>query len=797
MARHFLLRISAILAFFFPALPLLATVNGFSVDNVPNVVYECTTQKNQVLRLVVQDDGSGDTLQSFRVFNSGPFDPSYDATEPSDILSGGVKLWLAANASTLPEDMTLIGSMAVSAGSPRDWSIASLTQPLVDGNVLVVTFDAQVSISAMRVLRFGVPLGGVALLSGNLPASSLSNSDYQLLTTEQPAYDFQASLLADSVTLIDLGKSNIPLATWRLENNPNAGHGNDAGCNVLNFTVYFEDSTGPVSPSTILDAIQVLNPSDSSVTYIHKILHGNTAYISSHENLRGPGSLLLDLTVDPNYEYGAYMQPGLPADIKILADIKPSVSINNLRMRILGPGDFDCVSANTGNPVTAFADPSFPLSTSLVPIQAPATLLNTTFSAIPSLTEIPKGAQGVTVFRIVHQNPGTSNTGNVEVKTVHFNLLDAADQPIAPTLLLNRVRVWDGVNTYYDRSAFPTTGNTIPITLAFPVNVSPAHPITTYVCVDVRSDAFPTDVQFTVTDLTDPILWRAVQAGTTIVVTTNGNTPFSTTSIPVVTSLQATHRSLLPPTLFQGQSDFPVMELILSHPSTSTVGDVVLHSIQAQLKDTAGTVVDPATMLTSAPGALGSTLPPQTYANGSSSVTVTFTQGITLSPSTSVTLTLSADLAASTSASALMFSIPGATAFNATQPSNPSRVVSIQPGTGGSYPLATSSSPILGASLDRSFTNYPNPFRAGSDKTTLSYFLTASSKVSLTIYTLTGVPVRKVLEDVTQTPGSQAAVWDGRNDKGNTVLNGVYVAVLKIDSSGTVTKVKRLMGVKK
>jgi len=29
------------------------------------------------------------------------------------------------------------------------------------------------------------------------------------------------------------------------------------------------------------------------------------------------------------------------------------------------------------------------------------------------------------------------------------------------------------------------------------------------------------------------------------------------------------------------------------------------------------------------------------------------------------------------------------------------------------------------------------------------------------------------------------------------VLNGVYVAVLKIDSSGTVTKVKRLMGVKK
>jgi hypothetical protein len=803
MTQVCILRASAILALFFQSLSLMATVNNLSIDNIPSVAFECATNSNAVLRLVVQDSGSGDTLQSLIVSNSGPFGASNDASEPSEIRASGVKLWFAANTSTLLQDMTFIGSMSVSVGFPRTWSITGLSQPIMNGNVLVVTFDSQDAIAGMRAVQFRIPAGGAVFSGGNQPALSLSNTDYQMLYANRPAYDFQSSLLTDIVPLIDLGKTNIPLATWRMENNPNTDHDNDAGCYIPNFTVYFEDSFGPVNPSAILDAIQVVNPNDFSVSmgvtaFNNPYINGDITYISSNENLKGPGSLLLNLTMDPiNYEYGAYFQPGLPADIRILANIKPSVSINNLRMRILGAGDYECISSITGNPVTAFAEPSFPLFTSLVPVQAPATILNTTFSAIPSLTEITKGAQGVTVLRIIYQNPGTANTGNIEIKTIHFNLLDADDQPIVPNLLLSRVRVSDGVNTYCDKTTIPSSGNTIAVTLTFPINVGPSQPITTYVRVDVRSDALPTDVKFTLANLTDPSLWRAVQAGTTIIVQSNGNTPFATSAVPIVTSLQATHRSLLPATLYQGQVGFPIFELIFRHPGATTVGDVVLHSINIQPQDATGNALNPTGLLSNAQWSNDSVLPPQTYSSTLDTFTLNFSQGITLAPSTSITLTLSADLTSSTSASSVRFSIRDAIAFNANQPSNPGRTVSIQPGPNDAYPMVTTPAPILGSAPEQSFTNYPNPFLAGSEMTTLSYYLTASSKVSLTIYTLTGVPVREMLSDVDQTAGSQSVMWDGHNGKGNKVLTGVYVAVLKIDSAGTVTKVKRLLGVKK
>jgi len=90
--------------------------------------------------------------------------------------------------------------------------------------------------------------------------------------------------------------------------------------------------------------------------------------------------------------------------------------------------------------------------------------------------------------------------------------------------------------------------------------------------------------------------------------------------------------------------------------------------------------------------------------------------------------------------------------------------------------------------FETSFVNYPNPFKAGEESTRLVYFIPDNSDVSLEIFTLTGESVYS--EDIVSgqagaTPGQRNEVlWDGRNARGDVVLNGVYIAVLKL-SSGT------------
>lgn len=66
--------------------------------------------------------------------------------------------------------------------------------------------------------------------------------------------------------------------------------------------------------------------------------------------------------------------------------------------------------------------------------------------------------------------------------------------------------------------------------------------------------------------------------------------------------------------------------------------------------------------------------------------------------------------------------------------------------------------------------NYPNPF---NPTTTIRYELPNRERVTLVIYNVRGERVR-VLVDGRKPAGRHDAVWNGRNDSGNTVASGVY-----------------------
>ncbi|TDI85578.1 MAG: hypothetical protein E2O79_01455, partial [Caldithrix sp.] len=68
-----------------------------------------------------------------------------------------------------------------------------------------------------------------------------------------------------------------------------------------------------------------------------------------------------------------------------------------------------------------------------------------------------------------------------------------------------------------------------------------------------------------------------------------------------------------------------------------------------------------------------------------------------------------------------------------------------------------------------------------------------ASNVTIRIYTLLGELVKTYQFQSTDPQGATGpdheVSWDGRNEKGQAVLNGVYVAVLITDSDKAMTKI--------
>ncbi len=83
--------------------------------------------------------------------------------------------------------------------------------------------------------------------------------------------------------------------------------------------------------------------------------------------------------------------------------------------------------------------------------------------------------------------------------------------------------------------------------------------------------------------------------------------------------------------------------------------------------------------------------------------------------------------------------------------------------------------------------NYPNPFK---DKTIISYTIESNEPIdnlSIKIYTTSGRLIRSKMLDLDETvpdddilePNYHELVWDGTDDDGNPVANGVYFAIIK------------------
>jgi hypothetical protein len=80
--------------------------------------------------------------------------------------------------------------------------------------------------------------------------------------------------------------------------------------------------------------------------------------------------------------------------------------------------------------------------------------------------------------------------------------------------------------------------------------------------------------------------------------------------------------------------------------------------------------------------------------------------------------------------------------------------------------------------------NYPNPF---NPTTTISFEIAETSKglktfeIYLRIYDVTGKLVKTLIDDELKS-GYHSVIWDGKDERGNSVESGIYIYKLQADN---------------
>jgi hypothetical protein len=122
--------------------------------------------------------------------------------------------------------------------------------------------------------------------------------------------------------------------------------------------------------------------------------------------------------------------------------------------------------------------------------------------------------------------------------------------------------------------------------------------------------------------------------------------------------------------------------------------------------------------------------------------------------------------------------------------------VAVNPSGGTAFPYLSGRSALLGNDMAQAFANYPNPFVASREKTTITFYLPSDGVVTLKLYTIGGRPVKTLLNGDRRTAGlHQDVAWDGMNTNGKAVLNGVYYLVNTTVINGKEYEYKRKVAV--
>jgi len=121
-------------------------------------------------------------------------------------------------------------------------------------------------------------------------------------------------------------------------------------------------------------------------------------------------------------------------------------------------------------------------------------------------------------------------------------------------------------------------------------------------------------------------------------------------------------------------------------------------------------------------------------------------------------------------------------------------------GSWGSFSDASTAAylSLPGEQIDQ-LANYPNPFDSRYKDTTITYILRDDSEVTIRIFDLLGVPIKTMHFSKGENPGgvrgTNNITWDGTNEQGQKIVQGMYIMSVEVKSGGKTTRKNWKVGV--
>ncbi|MFN8177880.1 MAG: hypothetical protein U0167_08130 [bacterium] len=484
-----------------------------------------------------------------------------------------------------------------------------------------------------------------------------------------------------------------------------------------------------------------------------------------------------------------------PVNLRVAADLDATAPLRRVRLELADSTRFDARDANTGAHVPVVLATS-PVPGPWVAVQAPVDSLAALGTAVmPPVVGV--GSADVPAMSVVLSNPGAAGTASASIDSLTLRCRDGSAALLAPATYLGRVRVLVAGTEVGLVTNVPSTGDvTVPLG---GVTVGAGGTVS----LDVRFNA----------EITAPasLFELIVPAGGVHARDANLGMPVAVAApsggFPLMSGLAqlrlpardvlASFADRMPAVLAADDRPLAVATLTLRNPAPATAGEVRVAALTVHAAAGDLGSLDLGAAVSSVTAHVAGALWASSVDLDPSAPTALLAGADTLviAPGQSVQIALEIALRSGSDVPSLRIGLDAAD-VGVVQPGG---LLSVAVGaeSGQSLPFWTQAGNFSGTTLAESWSNFPNPFAAGRERTALVFYLPRDGRVSLKVWTLRGEVVRSLLESAALPAGlHQETSWDGRNGRGDVVRNGVYLAEIAVAyADGTSETLRRKVAV--
>jgi len=684
---------------------------------------------------------------------------------------------------TSPDGSTVYGATTSFSGGRIT---LNLTSPIVISTASPVTVSVEVDIapsylnSSFRVVlnaasdMYAVDANSFQVVNTTATSGYSFPLQSNLTNVENKATGVSLDTFSQlAPNIVTMGETRVPLMAFRIDNTAASG---TANADFSGITINLKDgSNNDIAANTAVNNLYLIDG------------NGNTLSTAAAA-VSNIVPMALTSTVS--------LAPGSYIYVTLYADIPGTASAVSFTASIQSASMVSVTDDNSHMAVTKTATPSMPWYSSVAATTiyaAPATSLYVWHdSMLP--TQVGRSQIKVMMMAMSMYNPGTAGTSSVAFNGVSLTVYDNNGNTLPPDSVFSFAQITDMTDAYfYGGATLSAMSAAAPFYLSAstPILIADSNTTTVYFMADIASNASLTSFKVAINN-NSFINANNNPAGYITVSASNSDSfPMATNLATIIQStniIKVGHQNMMPVSAVGGQT--AVNALQFNFANTSGV-NMQITGITLTVRDKAGDIISANSVLSGIRimDSSGNTIYGSAVPGSSGNVFINLTSmplafDVNMISQNSFRVVI--DIAAN-AGTPFYIELDDGTDISTDQTS------SIQAASGDYFGNMKSSVLSLQQAVlnNQTYHNFPNPFNPDAETTHFEYYLQDNSKVSIRIFTLDGMPVRLLLNEIDKPAGlHNEDTWDGTNDAKQKVLSGVYLAVLEVkdDITGAGTK---------